>query len=475
MDRLEWFYSQGILKVVLLDNTTIDMLHKIDSFIDSEKNIKSIAIDMTNIINLDNLELAEFISLKSRSQSEGFNIDVINASDTVKQIFDVTNLSTLFTFKIDFSAYSLDDLIRKFFDDLVATEVSDYLIENYNEDISLKLLQLLGTNDAVLIEHSILTMGRAQDFSKLEIFYNALHSEYSNVIRAAIYVLGWLGDTSSKDVIYKFLESSDKNLADAAAVSIALLSDSTDSTKLAKYLTYTDPNIRIVSAQALALINDEKSCKYLLEQFDKEEDLDVKGVLIKSLSAFKNINIAEKLIDLLDSEYIKIREIAAAALARLSSPEHIDKIIDKVTNTDSRIAFFATKALARSKNKEIASKLISSFDKVEQNVKLAILEVMGNLKYSDEKFLILKLDDSNDDIRSEALNSLYTLNPTLGLEYALKFYINDPSWVMRYKSIEIINIQKPYNYKKLINQAMLTENNKYVHSKLSQYIKEESL
>ena len=149
-------------------------------------------------------------------------------------------------------------------------------------------------------------------------------------------------------------------------------------------------------------------------------------------------------------------------MSRRGRGEFTETLVDKIGDKDNWVGFFAAKSLAGIDDEKIIKKIESFYDKVEQNVKLAIIEVLGKCKGVDPSFLLSKLDDANEDIRKEALNSLNLMHGPVALTAAMKLYNTDESWLVRYNAVNIILEQKPVGYESLLRARLKDETNKYI-------------
>jgi len=52
------------------------------------------------------------------------------------------------------------------------------------------------------------------------------------------------------------------------------------------------------------------------------------------------------------------------------------------------------------------------------------------------------MDDENEDIRKEALNTLFNMNKKVAVEAAYGA-LKDQSWIVRFKAVEILEKLKP--------------------------------
>ncbi|MCD8568003.1 MAG: HEAT repeat domain-containing protein [Geovibrio sp.] len=132
----------------------------------------------------------------------------------------MTNLLPLFNISQDYTSFNADELLEKLFDPEEADRVSDYIAENYTDDIKARLYDVLEGDDPLLKEYAVLTIGKAHDYDATERVRECLDSDSGSVVRAAILVLGWFGELSVKERLYEFLKSSVSDVAEAAAGSI---------------------------------------------------------------------------------------------------------------------------------------------------------------------------------------------------------------------------------------------------------------
>ncbi|MCI6475705.1 MAG: HEAT repeat domain-containing protein [Mucispirillum sp.] len=462
MGELQYEIKNGVFKAHINPDNSLSDITEVCDIVEKHSEVVLIGIDLYKCSYIQSKFLAGLVAVKKLAMLRKINIELLNVSDQIAQVLQSTNLQKLFTIKDDYSSFPLDALFERFFDTEKAGAVSEYLAANYDEKIQNKLIELINGGNPLLVEYAILTMGRAQDYNNIEIYRKALNASEASVKSAAILVLGWVGDTHSKEQLYSYLTSKEIGVPEAAAASIALLSDETDSEKLAKYLNDEDMRIRLVAIYALSLINDEKAFEYLSNALKTEEDEYVRVQLAKKISLFKDKKVGQILLGLLDDNSIQVREAAASGLSRRGSGEFTETLVDKIGDKDNWVGFFAAKSLAGIDDEKIIKKIENFYDKVEQNVKLAIIEVLGKCKGVDPSFLLSKLDDANEDIRKEALNSLNLMHGPVALTAAMKLYNTDESWLVRYNAVNIILEQKPVGYESLLRARLKDETNKYI-------------
>jgi anti-anti-sigma factor len=423
-------------------------------------------LDLKNCQFLHSKSLATILAYKKEIQKKKAQLTLVNLSDEVVQLFEMTNLLPLFLISHDFMSFSADELIEKFFNTEEADQVSDFMAENYSPEYKAKLYEVLESSDPVLKHYAILTIGKAHDYDATDKIKECLDSDAGIVVRAAILVLGWFGETSIKDRVYGFLNSTFSDVAEAAAGSIALMADETDADKIGALLETNNVKLRIVAAQALSLINDDRSYEILTSHLEKETNDDVKAYTIKSLAGFNKSDVADILLAGFDDSSLKVREAAAGGLVRIKAKDKVDQIIKRITDKDSLVGYFAVKALGEMQSSASVERLIGAYASVEDNVRLAIIEALGKINYDSSGFLKGLVGDENEDIRKEVLSSLTKVKPDAAAQAAAELVGSDESWIVRFKAVEVLELIKPKGYKEILKSKLASEENRYVRDKI---------
>ncbi len=436
---------------------------------EKNKEIKKIYLDLKNCDFIQSKSIASLLSMKKFAEQAKCNFFLTNVSAGIYDVLELMNLESEFKIERDFETYSIDELINFFHDAELADSVSEYLATHYYEnEIDEKLVKLLDSDDYIIKEYAILTIGRAHDRDVLDKIRSVFDEGFINTTKACILVLGWFGDDEYKDKIYSYLDNEDEELAMTSAASIALLSDETDSKRLEKMLETDNENTRSVIYQALRLINDDYSLKVLMEKLDTEPSEVLRADIVKYISFYNKPEIPDLLINKLDDESIRVRESAASSLIRIKATDKIDMILSKVDDKDSWVGYFATKALGElTKDEKVAKLLLEKYNKVSDNVKLAIIEALGKMNFDCSEFLYQLLDSDNEDIRKEVLSAIYSLNKNMALEVAKEILSGkEDSWIVRYKAVEILGNLKNKEIKSFFEEIMANESNKYVKEKI---------
>jgi len=454
-----------IIKFLIDENLSVDEGAEISAKI-VESGAEKVFIDLKKCFYLQSKALANLVAFKKAAVNAGAEISLVNVAEEVFQVLEMTNLLPHFIIDEDFSSFTADELLELFFDAEKADKASEYMSLNYSDEFKEKLYAAIDFDDPLLQEYAVNTIGRAHDFDAIEKIQTCLVDHTPGVSRAAILALGWLGDIDSKETIYGYLNSEFKEVAEAAAASIALLSDESDTSRIKELTASDSPETRSAAIKALSLINDQESFEIIKSLIDGEENENVKVQMVKGLSGFNRPGVAEILLGLFDDKFLKVREAAASGIVRIKAKDKANDILARVDDDDAWVGYFATKALSAIGDDTCASGLIDKYEQVEDNVKLAIIEALGHIGQENTDMLIGLLEDSNEDIRKEALSSLYIKDKDAAVEQAVALFENDSSWLVRFKALEIIGSEKPEGYKELFKSRMEKETNKYIKDKI---------
>lgn len=468
-------YKNGCLKVILSGEIKEEDFNEIAEQIKNRTDIKFLKLDLRNVIYMYSRNIASLIYLKKVCDEKKIDLILVNVSESVLQLLEIADLTRLFRIEEDYSSYSADELIRLFLDPEKGDFMTDYLSHHYTDEVKEKIHGALHSDDPILREYAIITAGKAQDHTAIKEIRNALNDEVAPVVRAAALVVGWLNDTDSKGYLYDLLESEYLDVVEAAAISIALMSDEEDALIFRKLLKSDDERKRRIAVNALGLINDDISFRLLMEQYGKEENLFVKALIVRTLSFFKGDDLIDFFVKELENSAIEIQEAAMAALVRLKAIDKVEKLLKKINVENGWVSFFSVKALGELANSyDILCELIKVYNDAQLHVKIAIVEAIAKIcnrltdidKSDIVSFIIGLLNEKNEDIRKEALSALFYLSKEDCIKEAIRLIDTDESWVVRLKCVEILNELKPEGYKKILQEHMKAENNRYVIEKI---------
>lgn len=434
--------------------------------INKHSEIKEIRLDFKDVPYLQSKLIAELLGIKKLAISKNLKLVLTNIQEGVQQVLEISNLLDHFTLDRDFSSYSTHELSYLILDPEMNEAVIEFIVNNFNDEYVELVKEFLSSDDPVLIESAVLIIGKSHSYDFVDVVKNCLNSPYPNVVRSAILVLGWFGEGDCKDRIYEFLSDEHIDVAEAAAATIALLADENDSIAIKEYLDSNDERLRKIAIQALSLINDDFAYKFLIEHLRKEDNELLRALLAKAISYFNKPEVADILLNMLKEGSLKIREAAASSLIRIKATDKIDQIMGLVHDKDVWVAYFAVKAIGElCKESRCSEQLVKLYPSVDTQVKIAIIEALGNIGNDVSEFLFQLLDDPNEDIRKEALNSISILNKEMAIESAYNS-LKDNSWVVRFKAVEILEDLKPEGYTDKLRTHAKSEQNRFVKEKI---------
>lgn len=442
---------------------------KLVKIYNSQKPVSSVKIDLKQAFYIQSKNIAQLVALKKLAQKDNSKLILLNITEGVRQVLEITNLLSVFQVEKDYRSYTPDELIQLFLDPELADEVSDFISENYSDIYNQKLLEIINSDDPVLMEYAILAVGKAHDTSFIKKIEQLLDYDVANVQKAAILASGWFFNTDVKPKLFELMKSEFVDVAEAAAASIALMGDESDAKIISGYLINND-NIRLkkIAIQALVLINDDFSYSFLRDILDQQKDENLKAFIVKSLSFFNKPEVSEILIEMLKDPSFVVREAAASSLVRINASDKIEKICEFINDKDEMVSIFAIKAVGKiCKDSSCAEKLMNVYHNSSTRIKAAIIEALGNIGVDNSDFLYQALDDENEDLRKEALNSMFMLNKKTALETAKELGLKDKSWVVRFKAVEILESIKPAEINDILETLLKNEENRYVRDKIT--------
>ncbi|MCX8083394.1 MAG: HEAT repeat domain-containing protein [Calditerrivibrio sp.] len=458
--------EKGLLIVKLPNNPDVTDFRGVKEEVSKYQELKELRIDFKDVPFLQSKLIAELISVKKYTLSKNVKLILTNIQEGVLQVLEISNLLDHFTLEKDFRSYTPHELSYLLLDPEMNDSIIEFVANNFNDVYLDFVRELLNSDDPILIESAVMIIGKTHSYEFLDKIKECLNSPYPNVVRAAILVLGWFGEEDCKEKIYDFLGDEHIDVAEAAAATIALLADEDDSIAIKEYLNSNDERLRKIAIQALGLINDEFAYKFLIEHLKKEKDDLLRAQLAKTISYFNKPDVADILLNMLSENSIKIREAAASSLIRIKATDKIDRIMSLVSDKDVWVAYFAVKAVGElCKDKKCSDELIKIYPKVDTQVRIAIIEALGKMGFDSSDFLFQLLDDENEDIRKEALNSLALVNKDIAIEASYNA-LRDSSWVVRFKAVEIIEEAKPDGYLEKLKEYGKMEGNRYIKEKI---------
>lgn len=470
-------YKNGYLKVILSVDVKGNEFNEIVEEIKNKVDIKILKLDLRNIMYMYSKDIAKLIFLKKICDEKKVELILANVSESILQLLEIADLIGLFRIEEDYSSYNANELIKLFLDPEKADFMTDYLSHHYTGEVKEDIHNAILSDDPLLREYAILTAGKAQDYDAIKEIRNALNDEVAPVVRAAALVVGWLNDEDSKDFLYDLLESEFLDIIEAAAISISLMATGKDATIIGRLLKSNDENKRRIAVNALGLINDDISYNLLMEQYERETNLFIKALIVRTLSFFRRDNLIDFFVKELENSAIEIQEAATSAIVRLKATDKVENLLKKLNAENSWVSFFSVKALGElGCCLDIIYKLENIYNDSQLHVKIAIVEAIGKIcnrltdidKSDIFNFMKNLLNEKNEDIRKEVLSVLSYLSKEDCVKVAVNLLNSDGSWIVRLKSVEVLCDLKPRGYKKILEEHLNSENNRYVIEKIQE-------
>jgi HEAT repeat protein len=197
-----------------------------------------------------------------------------------------------------------------------------------------------------------------------------------------------------------------------------------------------------------------------------EADEGVRTVLVRKISYFNNEDATNTLIEALDDASRRVQETAAAGLERTGLRGGEDRVMKKISGEDNWISYFAVRALGKNCSDKVSSYLKKLYPSLNGKVRLAVVEALGSGCGNSEEFLTDRLSEDNEDIRREALAGISCTNGELALEKAVSLVKTDPSWLVRFKAIEVIASEAKPGYKQILEDVKNRDTNRYIQDKV---------
>jgi len=465
--------ESGIVKIIMSESLSVNDIEKMKNELELFEEITLVKLDLRNCSYIQSNVVSEIIDLKKELNRKSAKLILTNVHEAVIQLMEISNLINFIDIEKDFSSYSVNELPEFFLDPENCDSASDYIAENYNDNLKQKMTELLYNTDPILKEYAILTVGKAFDRTLLTTIRENLDDDVGNVNKAAILTLGWLYDIESKDRIYLFLKSPFIDVAESAAGTIALLSDENDSTRLKEYLKTPDDRLKRITIRALSLINDDKSYVYLKNMLTNGTNEFIKIVLTKAISFYSYPETADILLGLLRDESLKVREEAAYALIRIKAKDKINEILTMIQKENGWFAYYATKAIGGICDSETCTNfLVNAYCNASENVKIAIIQAVGNIGVDCSDFLSNLLENEDVNVRREALVSLFKLNQSRAIPAAKDMLLNDKNNEIRLKAVEILIEAKPSGYRRFLEKVYKRDRSEKIKEKILDAIEE---
>jgi HEAT repeat protein len=289
---------------------------------------------------------------------------------------------------------------------LVRRTVAEVLGEVNSVEAEGRLIPLLRDENGHVRSAAANTLGRLRSRSAVTPLLDMLSDEYQNVQETAIHALAAIGDESVLDGLTKDFSSCDAFMRR----NIVLL--------LGKFSTE-----KAVDALAFAL---------------KDEEPDVRKAVVNALANASGTKALRPLLLAVSDDDPEVRMPAAEALGAMDAPEARDALIALLADTDLWVQATAARGLGRIGGAQAGEVLMAYLDKAADIFLLALVEVLGSLRYAPACDPLLKLADHQDpEVRKTVLAALdgYEGNEVL---WAVLSRLSDSHWSVRKGAVEAL-------------------------------------
>ncbi len=233
-----------------------------------------------------------------------------------------------------------------------------------------------------------------------------LSDEYENVQESAIHALAAIGDESVLDGLVKEFSSHEAPMRRNIALLIGKFSGERASDALAFALKDEEPAVRKAVVHALGSVADGKAFRSLLLAITDDDP--------------------------------EVRMLAAEALGAISAPGARDALIPLLEDTDIWVRAAAARGLGRTGGDREAQALAAHLATATDIFLLAIVDVLGKLKFSEAVEPLVKLSEHPDpEVRKTVLTALASYGGETVLR-AVAARLSDPHWSVRKAAIEVL-------------------------------------
>ncbi len=289
---------------------------------------------------------------------------------------------------------------------LVRRTVAEVLGEVGGAEAEVRLVQLLRDENGHVRSTAATALGRLRSRQAVTPLLDLLSDEYENVQEAAIHALAAIGDESVLDGLTKDFTSRDASMRR----NIVLL--------LGKFSTE-----KAVDALAFAL---------------KDEERDVRKAVVNALANAPGAKALRPLLLAATDDDPEVRMPAAEALGAMNAPEAREALIALLADTDLWVRATAARGLGSIGDAKAGEVLTAYLSSAADIFLLALVEVLGRLRYAPACDPLVRLADHKDpEVRKTVLAALdgYEGNEVL---WAVLARLSDPHWSVRKTAVEVL-------------------------------------
>ncbi|MDD5065624.1 MAG: HEAT repeat domain-containing protein [bacterium] len=202
-----------------------------------------------------------------------------------------------------------------------------------------------------------------------------------------------------------------------------------------------DQQMRILALSSLGELKYRPAYQQVMEFLDSEDEFLVENAL-RALGQMEAKECTQDLLVRLETEKReRIRTALILALANIKSEKAQEKLISIVTNDDEREIdrSYAVTGLGFIRNKRSYDVLVRSYARMDPNIKVRIIDSLGNLEYREAIGLLKEaLKDDDKNIRYYSVMALGRLKARECLDILEYKKDYDPDYKVREKVKEVL-------------------------------------
>jgi HEAT repeat protein len=289
---------------------------------------------------------------------------------------------------------------------LVRRTVAEVLGEIDGAEAEGRLIPLLRDENGHVRSAAAISLGRLRSRMAATPLLDLLDDEYENVQEAAIHALAAIGDESVLDGLTKDFSSHEAYMRR----NIVLL--------LGKFSTE-----KAVDALAFAL---------------KDEEPDVRKAVVNALANAPGTKALRPLLLAVTDDDPEVRMPAAEALGAMDATEAREALIALLADTDLWVRATAARGLGRIGGTKAGEVLTACLGTASDIFLLALVEVLGRIRYAPARDPLLKLADHKDpEVRKTVLAALDGFEGSEVL-WAVLARLSDQHWSVRKTAVEVL-------------------------------------
>ncbi len=326
-----------------------------------------------------------------------------------------------------------------------------------------ELLALLKEED---LEEPVVQSLKCLDRGRAGFLLGYLTSDNTLVRRAVAQVIGDLGISDAEDSLILLLRDENGHVRSAAAEALGRLQSRKAVAPLLTLLTDEYESVQESAIYAVAAIGDESILDDLMREFStrdafmrrnialllgkfssehaldalafalKDEEPKVRKAVVYALGTATGAKALRSLMLAITDDDPEVRMLAAEALGKISAPEARDALISLLEDTDLWVRAAAARGLGRIEGDRSADVLVSHLETATDIFLLAIVDVLGKLKFPKALEPFLKLADHPDpEVRKTVLTALAGFDGE-SVQRALIARLSDSHWSVRKAAVE---------------------------------------